>query len=216
MPTSHLQSQPTPPQAKYWRCRCGEFKAQISGEGKSSHVVCYCRDCQAFAHFLGRETAILNPQGGSSIVQIAHHRIKIEQGAAQLAIMRLSPKGLFRWYSRCCHTALGNSLADSRGCFLGMISDSLEPALVAEFGPPIAALATASAICDSSQQRPAEYGLYKVLWNFAGLVLHSRISGAYQQSQLFDSAIVGQIVPKVLTLAERQAVTPQHGLRDSS
>ena len=34
-------------------CRCGRLTGEISDPGHGIRGVCYCRDCQAFAHFLG-------------------------------------------------------------------------------------------------------------------------------------------------------------------
>lgn len=186
-------------------CRCGAFKAQITGTGISSRVVCYCRDCQAFARFLGQQASQLDQMGGTDIVQVAHHRLKIQQGAEHLAILRLSPKGLLRWYTSCCQTALGNTLADARGGFIGLIHCSLDASRIkADFGDPIAALSTASAI---TSLPPQQHGLPKVLWNFAKLVLKSRATGAYKQSDLFKPDMMRFIVPRVLSLAERQALS---------
>ncbi len=195
-------------------CRCGAFKAQITGTGVSSRVICYCRDCQAFARFLGNQATQLDQAGGSDIVQVAHHRLQIQQGAEQLAILRLSPQGLLRWYTRCCQTALGNTLADARGCFIGLLHSSLDASrLHSDFGAPIAALATHSATLSPA---PRQYGLPKVLWNFAKLVLHSRASGAYTRSDLFNPATTGLVVPRVLSLAERQAVSQPSSIQASN
>ena len=47
------------------RCRCGTLRGQVSHPEKVSRGVCYCKDCQAFAHFLGTTDSILqfNPVG---------------------------------------------------------------------------------------------------------------------------------------------------------
>jgi hypothetical protein len=92
------------------RCRCGAVQAvarDISPE-TSSHMACYCVDCQAFARFLGQE-GLLNAKGGTSVFLAAPAGVRILSGADQLACVRLSEKGMFRWYTRCCRTPVGNT-----------------------------------------------------------------------------------------------------------
>jgi len=37
-------------------------------------------------------------------------QVSIHEGSEQIRCLRLSPKGLFRWYAGCCNTPLGNTL----------------------------------------------------------------------------------------------------------
>ena len=54
------------------RCRCGEVVGLVENAApqKVNRVVCYCDDCQAFAHQLGRAD-LLDAQGGTDIIQVA-------------------------------------------------------------------------------------------------------------------------------------------------
>ena len=54
------------------RCRCGEVRGIVTDASPRTvnRVVCYCDDCQAYAHQLGRAD-LLNAKGGSDIVQMA-------------------------------------------------------------------------------------------------------------------------------------------------
>jgi len=63
------------------RCRCGEVKGVVTGASPRTvnRVVCYCDDCQAYAHQLGRPD-LLNAKGGSDIVQIAPSALSITRG----------------------------------------------------------------------------------------------------------------------------------------
>jgi len=72
-----------------------------------NRCVCYCRDCQAFAHFLGKVDAILDERGGSEIIQVLPRNLTFTQGIELLACMRLTEKGLLRWYAACCNTPIG-------------------------------------------------------------------------------------------------------------
>ena len=75
-----------------------------------NRVICYCDDCQAFAHQLGRAD-LLDSNGGTDIVQVAPASPHIRQGQDKIAALRLSPKGLYRWHARCCNTPVGNTLS---------------------------------------------------------------------------------------------------------
>ena len=87
------------------RCRCGEVTGLVTNASpqKVNRVVCYCDDCQAFAHQLGRAD-LLNAQGGSDIVQVAPASLAFMKGQNRIAGVRLTPKGLFRWHTTCCNT----------------------------------------------------------------------------------------------------------------
>ena len=94
-------------------CRCGQIQGHLAMSAvKTNHVVCYCKDCQAFAHWLSDQEC-LNAASGTEIVQVPPCAFHISQGQQQLACMRLAPKGLYRWYSRCCHTPIANTVGAS-------------------------------------------------------------------------------------------------------
>jgi hypothetical protein len=75
-------------------------------------MTCYCDDCQAYLHHLGRAD-LLDAHGGTDIVQVAPAALSFHQGAELLSGVRLTPKGLYRWYTQCCHTPMGNTLTPS-------------------------------------------------------------------------------------------------------
>ena len=45
-------------------CACGGLTGSVAHARRATHSVCYCRDCQAFARFLGREAELLDARGG--------------------------------------------------------------------------------------------------------------------------------------------------------
>lgn len=168
------------------QCLCGSVRGQIEGTGTSSRVICYCTDCRAFAHFLGQGSEVLDAQGGTEIVQIAQPRLHIAQGAEHLACVRLSPNGMLRWYAACCKAPLGNTMADPKIGFIGMIHSSLDQSRIdQDFGTSIARLNTAAAI---GEKKPVQNGLFGVIARFIWLVFSTRFSGRYKNSELFDSA----------------------------
>ncbi len=92
------------------RCRCGNVQGLIQNvtPETTTHAVCLCDDCQAYAAFLGTE-GLLDVNGGTEITQVAHNCIRLLQGTNDVACVRLSPKGMHRWYARCCNTPLANT-----------------------------------------------------------------------------------------------------------
>jgi hypothetical protein len=133
------------------RCRCGEVRGTVADASPRTvnRVVCYCDDCQAFAHRLGRAD-LLDAHGGSDIVQVAPGSLTFVQGQDRIVGLRLGPKGLFRWYTRCCHTPIGNTVSPAIP-FVGIVvqafdNDAQRPGDA--FGRPIGAILTKFAIGD--------------------------------------------------------------------
>ncbi|WP_437679234.1 DUF6151 family protein [Sorangium sp. So ce131] len=110
------------------QCRCGKVHGWLRGASPSAvnRAVCYCDDCQAFAHHLGRAD-LLDEHGGSDIVQVAPSMVSFDRGSELAAAVRLTPKGLYRWYASCCKTPLGN-MVSPRLPFLGIASELLQKA----------------------------------------------------------------------------------------
>ncbi|WP_339846433.1 DUF6151 family protein [uncultured Halopseudomonas sp.] len=95
------------------QCRCGQIKGRAININPAdrTRVICYCKDCQAFAHALQAGAVVLDEQGGTDIYQLPPARLQIHQGQDQIRCLRLSEKGLYRWYAGCCNTPIGNTLS---------------------------------------------------------------------------------------------------------
>jgi hypothetical protein len=125
------------------RCRCGEVRGWVADASARTvnRVVCYCDDCQAFAHQLGRAD-LLDAHGGSDIVQLAPASITFVQGQDRIVGLRLTPKGLFRWHTSCCHTPVGNTLGPAIP-FVGIVAQAFDNGTQRPddvFGKPIGAI----------------------------------------------------------------------------
>src|SRR5258706_617911 len=92
-------------------CRCGAVRGSVSNAARDTvnRCICYCDDCQAFAHHLGRAD-LLDAHGGTDIVQVAPASLTFQEGAERIVGLRLKPKGLYRFYAECCKTPLGNTV----------------------------------------------------------------------------------------------------------
>src|SRR6185312_16583664 len=110
------------------QCRCGTLRGLVHDPRGGNHAVCWCKDCQAFAHFLGRAGEVLDERGGTEIIQVLPRNVVFTQGVEALACMRLTPKGLVRWYAGCCKTPIGNTLATPKLSFIGLVHTCLKGA----------------------------------------------------------------------------------------
>ncbi|MGH8752007.1 MAG: DUF6151 family protein [Burkholderiales bacterium] len=184
------------------QCKCGAFRGQLEGTGAHNRVICYCTDCRAFARFLGKAPEVLDDQGGTEIVQVAQSRLRFLQGEDRLSAVRLSDKGMIRWYASCCRTPIGNTMANPKTAFIGLIHTCLDrPQMNEDFGANIAVVNADTA---QGKPKPKQRGLLGVVARFMWIVVTSRISGAYRKSPLFTASGLPRVAPKIL-LAEELA-----------
>jgi hypothetical protein len=109
------------------KCSCGTVQGAANNitPASGTRIVCYCDDCQAFAAYLSQTSEIVDAYGGTDIFQITPSQIKISEGADQIRCIRLGPKGMFRWYTECCQTPIGNTLG-SGAPFVGVIHNFMD------------------------------------------------------------------------------------------
>lgn len=184
------------------KCKCGAVQGRVLNGTPSNRVRCYCTDCQAFGRFFGPAAQVLDSQGGMEIVQVCQSRLRFDRGLEHLASIRLTDKGMIRWYAQCCHTPIGNTMPDPKMSFIGLIHTSMDvSALDRDFGSSIALLNTSTAL---GEPKPQQRGLVRVIFRFARLVLASRILGRYKQSQLYTSTGAPVAQPRTLMTVELQ------------
>lgn len=180
------------------------LKGCVKCPGPSNRVICYCRDCQAFAHFLGGSGDILDARGGSDVIQVLPANVSLSEGVQSLACMRLSDKGLLRWYATCCRTPIGNTLADHRFSFIGLLHECLASAdqsLDASFGAVRMHTFTGSA----RGTVPAnKMGVATGIARIAAMMLRDRIDGNYRRNPLFTANGIPIVTPVALGHEERQ------------
>jgi hypothetical protein len=189
------------------QCRCGTLKGYVSRPEAVNRCVCYCRDCQAFAHFLGRAGEILDAQGGTDVIQTLPANVTFTQGQEVLACMRLTERGLVRWYTTCCNTPVGNTLANFRVSFVGLVHNCLEntgTSLDDSFGPVRAFVNTKSA---KGQAGSSSVSMISVILRFIAMVGRARINGSYKRTPFFSADTGTPIAtPKVLSRSELERV----------
>jgi hypothetical protein len=191
-------------------CRCGAVRgiARDVTPSAVNHCFCYCDDCQAFAHFLGRPDELLDAHGGSEIVQMSQGSVRFTAGTDKIAAMRLTDKGLTRWFASCCRTPIGNTARNPKLAYVGLVHTCLEGAGVPierSFGPVTLRLNAASATGPVAER---SHGIFGSAIRFIGTMLGARIGGSYKRSPFFDAASGMPVVaPHVLTKAEREQLS---------
>lgn len=131
------------------RCRCGAVRGVASEVAATAgfRLVCYCKDCQAFARFLERPD-VLDAAGGTDIFQMPIARVKLSTGMDGVRCLSFSGK-VQRWYAGCCHTPIGNT-AGPRFPVIGLIHSFMDHAPVGRsrdvaLGPPLCRIYESSA-----------------------------------------------------------------------
>jgi len=129
-------------------CQCGEVKGHATGVSAASvtRSVCCCSDCQAFAKYLKREEDTLDAFGGTDLFILSQSQIKLDQGHDKLQSMRLTKKGMLRWYTHCCNTPVGNSMNAKMPFFSLILPFVDQPNPDAVLGPVRAYVQTQDAI----------------------------------------------------------------------
>jgi hypothetical protein len=175
----------------------------LANPRRANRGICYCKDCQAFAHFLGDAARVLDARGGSDVIQVLPKDLTFTQGIDALACMRLTPKGMVRWYASCCRTPIGNTLPTPKLSFIGLLHSCLEGPRISldeSFGPVAMWVNTKSA---KGEPKPKDAGGGKMLSWFLRTVLKARYNGDYKLNPLFRSETGAPIVtPQILSGAD--------------
>lgn len=184
------------------RCQCGRVRgvARQVGPGTVNHSVCYCHDCRAFVHWLGRDQ-LLDGHGGAALVQMARSRFELSEGMDQVRCMRLSGKGMHRWYAACCRSPLGNTVPAIP--FVGVDRSALELGggdPVAQYGPVLYAQAGEAVGGAPAGVRMSVRGLGHV----ARLIAAWFVGRRGHPSPFFDRENRPVVEPQVLSATERQ------------
>jgi hypothetical protein len=192
------------------RCACGTLRgvALSVSPGAGCRVVCYCDDCQAFAHFLARP-GVTDEWGGTDIFQMAPSKVRITSGADALRCVRLSDKGMHRWYCGECKTPVGNTVSP-RVPFVGLIHTFMDHggdgrARDDVLGRPLGYVQTKFAVGKPSSGRRSS--LLRVIGRSVKLLGKWWLTRAGSPSPFFDDKThTPRLKPRVLTVEERRAL----------
>ncbi|MCI5047969.1 MAG: DUF6151 family protein [Aquisalinus sp.] len=184
------------------KCECGQISATASDLSRknSNRAICHCDDCQAFARHLGGEA--LDDLGGTDIIQFSPAHLTFTSGLENLKCLRLTEKGLLRWYAGCCQTPIGNTMPTPALPFVGVIHSFFD--LSAEqyddaFGPVTGHVFTKTATGDEAQIAALKKAGPTDWFKLVRLLLTWKLKGDSKRHVFFDSETGEPIVrPHVL------------------
>jgi hypothetical protein len=171
--------------------------------------ICYCKDCQTFAHFLGRAD-VLDPAGGTDIFHMPPGRMKLTGGTDAMQCLSLSSKVL-RWYSECCRTPIANTPTGPGFPVIGMVHSFMDHETAgrsrdAMLGPPLCRIYETSAIppFPPNAPGPPSVGIFA---RRASKMLGWWVRGLSRPTPFFDDRTKAPYAtPRVLTRSERDAL----------
>jgi hypothetical protein len=108
-------------------CACGQVQGRTEDINAKSgnRVHCCCADCQKFAVSLEQEHKVLDQYGATDIFQLPVAHLHITTGNEHIACLRLSQKGIYRWFAKCCNTPIGNTLG-GKAPFIGVVHNFMQ------------------------------------------------------------------------------------------
>jgi len=186
------------------QCQCGALRGHVSHTESVCRGVCYCKDCQAYAHFLGKADEVLDEMGGSDVVATLPRHVTFTQGVEKLTCMSLSDKGMLRWYASCCNTPIGNTSRDFKVSHVGLLHNCLRDSstsLDSAFGPVRMRVGMKSA---KGTPKAMTLSTTVAILQFMARLLRARLDGSYTKTPFFDPETgTPRVSPKVLTPDER-------------
>jgi len=175
---------------------------------RGTRVTCYCRDCRAFARYLGRDADVLDANGGSAIYQITPSRMAVSQGADHLACIRLTPKGPLRWHTTCCRSPVGNTGGSRKLPFVGLLETNLH----SDDGRDLREIIGASRGGVFTKEAVGYFGggrkgsIPTMIALYLARMMIARITGAHKKTPFFDADDEPVAKPYIVTDEERAAL----------
>mgnify|MGYP006287799987 CR=1 FL=1 len=179
-------------------CTCGTLRGYLASQGVRSgtHVDCFCADCRANELYHGMPDPAPGPV---DLFHMAPDGIRIEAGAAHLAAIRLSPKGMLRWYAGCCGTPIANTFAGPALPFVGLRTAVLERP--ERLGP-----LRGHGFVPHPDGRTRHAGSIAVVGGLLRRALVARLTGRWRFTPFFDAAGAPAGPVRVLDESERASL----------
>lgn len=183
------------------KCDCGVVSGVASHVTPSSgtRIICFCDDCQAFASYLENEDAVLDRYGGTDIFQMPISHIKITEGNEKIRCVRLTDKGMFRWYTECCKTPIGNTLSAGMP-FIGVVHNFMVDTGVRDgnLGPVRGYINTKFAKNElPADQHQSAFPIGIIMRTISKMIVW-KLKGLNKPSDFFDNDGIPIIEPNIL------------------
>ncbi|MDP2573557.1 DUF6151 family protein [Vibrio penaeicida] len=183
-------------------CQCGKVTGKINHitPKLGNRLICYCADCRQFALEMDREEE-LTSTGGVNLIQVPLNHFELESGQEHVACLRLSRKGLYRWYTTCCNTMMGNTLKPETIPFIGILETFVDDNenINQKAGPILGGVNIKSALGDPSSELVGMKGEKRILVRCITKMLGWKLAKKGHPNVLFDDdskAIVKPTIPK--------------------
>jgi len=157
---------------------------------------------------------LLDRNGGTEVFQVAPSQITLTDGQEHLRAVRLSPRGLMRWYAGCCSTPVANTLGP-KWAFAGILHTFIDHdadgrAADDVLGPVLARIhgrfGKGELAANVSQRAPLGLILRSI-----GFLLKGWLAGRATPSPFFGASGNPTAEPIVLTPAEREELRQRCG-----
>jgi hypothetical protein len=186
------------------RCRCGKAQGCVESVSKiNMHVVCYCNDCRAFIHAIGR-AEILDEFGGSELFVTTPSQLRLTAGLENLRCLRLSERGMLRWYWGCCNTPLANTLPTTGAPFVSIHRAFIDLSNTDVLGPTRRVQARFAVRPPPPKSESSQS--FATIFKIMVFLLIGRLRGAYKPNPLFVDGMPA-VTPRVLSDSENNALT---------
>jgi hypothetical protein len=157
---------------------------------------------------------VLDPQGGTEVVATHARNLAFTSDTLSLACLSLSPRGLLRWYARCCGTPIANTPRNWKVPYVGLVHTCLRQPEPLERSFPVVQM-RANRKRAKGQPPPGSMG---GLGNLGGMLrfggvaarlVAARLGGGYRSTPFFDrhgAPVVDVVVaPRAEVEAARRA-----------
>lgn len=162
-------------------------------------VVCYCGDCRQYLHAIERSD-LLDANGGSEIYWTTPSRMQLSAGLDQVRCLRLTDKGVFRWYCACCNTPIANTMGNPGMPFLSIVTAFIDAPDPSALGP-LRYVRTERAL----GTLPPHVKPSKIMARAVINIALARLRGEHKPHALFaDGKPIA--TPRVLPASEREAL----------
>ncbi len=178
-------------------CNCGALSGHIKAAGVSSgtHAECFCHDCRAAQLYFKQPDPAPGPV---DVLQTSPEYIVFETGAEHLALMQLSPKGMLRWYAKCCNAPLATTTRTPKFPFAGFIGKRLQHP--EKLGPVVT-----RGFVPGPGGKQSHQGLRHAVVGLLSRVAKSRLSGRWKDTPFFDVNTGAPVVSPVILTKDQRA-----------
>ncbi len=189
------------------KCTCGKLRGEAIdvSASRGNHGRCTCIDCRAYIRYLGRKD-ILDEDGGIELFQFTPSQVRITTGSDQMRCVKLSEKGMNRWYTECCKTPIGNTMPWAKLPFVGMPTVFMDFQALGKTKNEILGPRTMTGNEHQAlrpQPKTSVMTQSKVAMKFLKMFAVGFLKGQAQPSPYFSPGGIIPVKPKVLTSDER-------------